>query len=85
MLPCSETGPPQSLKATEKPGDKASSTTHLHHDEVPEDVDVPEVAKAKQGSEEPAQHHSPRQVITQGEALPKNATAKREGRAQHCW
>lgn len=52
------------LSGEEMPGcfpllkwDKAG--THLHDDEVPEDVDVPEIAKAKECREEPAQHHSP--------------------------
>lgn len=49
---------------------------HLHDDEVPEDVDVPEVAETEEGGEEPAQHHPPRQVVAQGEALPENAAAE---------
>lgn len=47
-----ETGPPRPPKATR-------GGWYLHDNEVPEDVDVPEVAEAEEHREEPAQHHPP--------------------------
>lgn len=50
--------------------------SYLDKNKVPERVDVPEIPQAKERGEKAAEQHSGCKVVTEGEPLPKNATAE---------
>lgn len=53
---------------------KARSRADLNKSVVPDRVDVPVVAQAKERGENPTEHHSRAEVVAQGQALSEYAT-----------
>ncbi|KAF7242109.1 hypothetical protein EYD10_11497, partial [Varanus komodoensis] len=51
---------------------------YLYEHKVPKLVDVPVVAQAKQGCEQPTQHHASRKIVAQWEALTENSAVEME-------